>query len=175
MKTKFTLALAAFLAIATTQSFAQYGSGSGSGLATATITSSVTVTKNADLTFGSTAAGTPVSILPTDAAAANFSVSGTADSEVNATFTLPTGGLQLTTDNSITLPVSFGASDASWALDGTNQATATTYDPSTTLTQALSGTGELHIWLGGTVSPAASQRPGDYQGDITLDVAYTGN
>ena len=53
---------------------------------------------------------------------------------------------------------------------------STTFDPSGGLTEFLdAASGELFVWIGGTVSPAAAQPAGVYTATIVLDVVYTGN
>lgn len=140
--------------------------------ATASVAPFFTTATGTNLTFGTvTADGTAQAVAPTDAGAAQFDIAGTPGSEITVTFTLPT---QLTngTDN---IPIAFGATDAGYATDAANQATATAHDPGTVLTTDLDATtGELYVWLGGTVTPAIGISGGSYSADITIDLAYTG-
>ena len=91
--------------------------------------------------------------------------------EVSLSFTLP-GSLSDGFGNTMTIV--FGATDAG---HNTTNAVggATTFDPATGATATLDGTsGELYVWIGGTVQPAANQAENPYSADITLTVDYTG-
>ena len=48
-------------------------------------------------------------------------------------------------------------------------------DPRGLNTLDLGATGQMDIWLGGTVQPSLTQTGGDYSAEITLSVTYTGN
>lgn len=142
--------------------------------ATGTVLTPMTFTSTANLAFGTSIfPGVNKSIARTDASAANFAIDGEPGKQVTATFTLPT---TLThTDAVTTMPVSFSTTDAGHAAASTGQGTATAFDPNATLTTTLDATsGELHIWLGGTVQPLNTQKAGAYSGDVILDMAYTG-
>ncbi|MEX0660578.1 MAG: DUF4402 domain-containing protein [Balneolaceae bacterium] len=116
--------------------------------------------------------GLDEAVAPTDAGAAQFDISGEAGKDIEATFTLPTE----MTDGTNNLTLTFSGTDAGHATANTDQGTATEFDPNGTLTTALEATsGELFIWLGGTVEPAADQAAGTYTADITLDTVYVGN
>lgn len=143
--------------------------------ATGTVLTPITFTSSTNLAFGTSLfPGIDKSIAHTDAGAAEFDLSGEAGKEITATFTLPT---DLThTDGTTTLPFSCSTTDAGYAGSSTAQGTATDFDPNSALTTTLDATnGTLSIWLGGTVQPATTQKSGSYSGDITLDLAYTGN
>lgn len=170
---KFALGALGLLLVATTQSVAQ----SGTISATADIAATTTVDGTSDLDFGADLTpGTPVTIDPqTDAGAGHFTVTGTLGAEVDAALTLPTELLH-TDDGTTTLPVDFTGQTAAWALDAGDQGTSTPFDPGAGLTEFLdAASGELHIWLGGTLNPDPAQLPGAYSADITLDITYTGN
>ena len=97
-------------------------------------------------------------------------VAGQSAAQVNVSFTLPTN-LQNGTN---LLPIGFGATAG--CVNVANSATGcTTFNPTTALQQNLSGTGGLFVFLGGTVSPTATQAAGTYTGTVTMNVAYTGN
>lgn len=118
--------------------------------------------------------GSDKSIAKTNASAAQFDISGEPGKNVNTTFTLPSS-MQADTSTA-TMPISFSSTDAGHAAASTDQSTQTAFDPSVSQTLALDGTsGELYIWLGGTVSPATTQKKGVYSADITLDVSYPSN
>lgn len=103
--------------------------------------------------------------------AARFDIVGEAGKEIIATFTLP----EELTKGSDTMPITFSPTSGGHANAIALHASATAFDPSTSLNATLHIAGEYYIWLGGTVSPSATQAPGAYTGSITLDTVYTGN
>lgn len=127
------------------------------------------------LNFGSQIfPGTDKSIAKTNAAAAQFDISGEPSKSVNTSFTLPSS-MQADT-SSATMPISFSTTDAGYAAASTSQSSQTAFDPSVAQSLTLDGTtGELYIWLGGTISPTSTQKKGSYTADITLDVSYPSN
>ncbi len=139
--------------------------------ASGTVLTPITVT-GTNLSFGTSIfPGINKSVARTSADAASFTISGEASKEVTATFTLPTN-LVKGADN---LPISFSTTDGGHSTSSTGQSTATAFDPNSGVTTTLSTTGNLYIWLGGTVSPAHNQAAGAYTGDITISLVYTGN
>jgi len=126
-----------------------------------------------DLNFGNNIfPGLDKGVDRTESGAAQFDISGEAGKEVTATLTLPSE----MSDGSNSMSITFGPTDGGHAMASTDQASATSFDPNSPLTTTLDATdGSLHLWLGGTVSPSYNQPAGTYQGDITLDIAYTGN
>ena len=122
------------------------------------------------LIFGDVFPGTTRSVLPTDASSGSFSLTGAANAEVSVSFTLPAnlvgpGG---------NLPISFGANAASRNV-ANSRAGSVTFDPAgAEVTRLDAATGELYVFIGGSVSPT-TQANGSYTGDITLSAAYTGN
>lgn len=169
MKILNTISLTCFLFLTAfaTQSFAQ----SATVQATGTVLEPLSVT-GTNLVFGTQIfPGINEVVAKTDATASQFDISGEVSKEITATFTLPTE----LSDGTNTMPITFSATDGGHATASIDQGTATAFDPSAALTTSLSATGELFIWMGGTVEPAADQVAGAYSGDITLDTAYTGN
>ncbi len=144
---------------------------SGNVTATANVLTPISVTNDLrQLDFGDILPGINKSVPFNDANSGKWRVDGAASREVAITFTLP-AGLVLGLDS---VPISFNATDA-----GHNQSdvvgVATPFDPSAGLTQNLHGaTGELFIWLGGTVAPSPTQPAGVYTGTAIMDVVYTG-
>lgn len=174
MRVLFSLAVMAILLVTSVQSFAQ----SATVQAVGTVLAPMTVS-GSNLNFGASIfPGSNMSVAHTDGGAAQFDINGETGKEVTATFTLPTA-LNHTIDATATMPISFSAANAGYATLASGQGTATTYDPSSTLTTTLGNSlvddGQLYIWLGGTVQPSNTQMAGDYAADITLDLAYTGN
>lgn len=124
-----------------------------------------------DLDFQNVFPGVAKLVARTDATSAKWTILGQTSAEVTLDFTLP---LSLVSGAN-SLPISFGATDAgSNTVD--NAGTAGSFDPSVQATRNLDGTtGELYVWLGGQVTPAANQPAGLYSASITVDVNYTGN
>jgi hypothetical protein len=138
--------------------------------ARASVQQALTVSAVDSLILGSAFPNTTRTVLPTDASSGSFNLAGAANAEVQMNLTLP-ANLTFGANN---LPISFGASAGSWNT-ANSRAGSTTFDPSTTLTQRLDGsTGNLYVYVGGTVSPTV-QPAGAYKGSITLTAAYTGN
>jgi Domain of unknown function (DUF4402) len=133
---------------------------------------SITVVNN--LQFGNVFPGVPKAVAKTAAgAAAEFSVSGSAGSEVNCTFTLPT---YVSRAGGHTMNLIFTKTDASMDSSASPSQSSPGYnnlDPWHTITYRLGSTG-LKIWLGGQIVPKVVQYPGAYTGSIVLTVAYTG-
>lgn len=150
------------------QGMAQSATTSASG----TVLEPLTVSATA-LSFGSEIfPGINESVAKTAPESAQFDISGEAGKEITATLTLPTELAGGTTP----LPITFSTTDGSHATASTEQSSATDFDPNGALTTTLeAATGELFIWLGGTVEPASDQPAGAYTADITLDTVYTGN
>lgn len=157
--------LALTVAVPTTVSAQQ----SASILAQATVQTPLTVTGVSNLDFGNVFPGVNPTVLLTDAGAGHFQVVGVLNAEVDVSFsslpaTLTSGG------NSIAISYSGGWNPAA------NPAAATAFTPASGLTDRLDGaTGEMHVYLGGTLTVPANQPAGLYQATITLDAAYTGN
>lgn len=170
MKIFNTIALSILFSIIlfASQGFAQSATTTASG----TVLEPLTVSATA-LSFGeSIFPGIDEVVERTAAEAAQFDVAGEAGKEITATFTLPTELTGATTPLSIT----FSTTDGGHATSSTDQGSATGFDPNGALTTTLeAASGELYIWLGGTVEPADNQPAGSYTADITLDTAYTGN
>ncbi|MGV3710670.1 MAG: DUF4402 domain-containing protein [Gemmatimonas sp.] len=133
---------------------------------TADVQQPITVTKTHDLVFGTVFPGLNKVIAVTDAAAASFSIAGQASSNVNLTFTLPS----TISSSGNTLPI------ANWTARSNSTASSasgTDFTPSASATSAtLSGSGALHIFVGATAQPSASQVAGSYSGTLTLTVVY---
>ena len=140
-------------------------------------TTALTLINQTPLAFGTVIPGTPTTVNPqTSASAGYFVIQGVRRAEISITMTLPA---QLTTGaGGATMPISFGAQGGCFR-DRPPQTSCTFYDPSTTLVDRIRNqnppNNHYHLWVGGTVSPAAAQQGGVYTGTITLTAAYTGN
>lgn len=134
--------------------------------ATAVVYQAMTVTGARALDFGNVFPGVAKSIAVAAATSGRFDLTGQASANVNLTFTLPTD----LTSGANNLPI------GTWTgcTNATNTTTGcTTFTPSGSATaSAFSGTGNLFVWVGGTVTPAANQAAGTYNGTVTLTAAY---
>ena len=138
--------------------------------ATATVAGALTVTNVRDLGFGTVIPGFNRTILTTDGTSGHFQVGGGANAEVQLSYS----ALPATLDDGLgnSMNVSFTATHNTTDAGGTG----TGFVPSAGLTTRLdAATGELHIYMGGTLTVPAGQAVGVYSGTITLDAAYTGN
>ena len=137
--------------------------------ATATVASALTLTAGNDLDFQLVIPGFTKIVAVTGATAGTFSITGGAGAEVNFSFT------------SLPDPLTFGANNLPITYAGVHNtvndpgAGATAFTPSAGATTNLSGTGELYIFMGGTVDATASPLNGTYTGTVTLTAAYTGS
>lgn len=136
--------------------------------ATATVVTPLAVTGSAPLAFGNVFQGVNKTVAATDAASGRLSITGFGTSQVALTFTLPTN----LTSGANNLPIN------TWDVrsNGTNSTTGTT------IMTVVSGTpvnsnlvaGNLFLFVGGRVQPAAAQVAGAYTGSVVLAAAYTG-
>jgi hypothetical protein len=138
------------------------------------VTVGMTIATLRDLTFGTVIKGVPSTVLPTAANAGQWQVSGSANAFVLISFTLPT---QLTNIQALpgsTMPISFSAVSAIWRRSTNNPVGGTTFDP------AVGAVGRLgpppnfnmYIWVGGTVNPTVTAKPGIYQGNVVVSLIY---
>ena len=159
--TRVSAAVAALLSLATAAE-AQ----SANINATAVVYQAMTVTGARTLDFGNVFPGVSKAIAVADPTSGRFDLTGQASANVNLTFTLPTN----LTSGANNLPI------GTWT--GCTNATNTTagcssFTPSGSASPtAFSGAGALFVWVGGTVTPAANQAAGTYNGTVTLTAAY---
>ena len=107
--------------------------------------------------------------------AGEFSVQGNNLAEVTIDFALPDSIMH--EDSAAYMRITFVDPDASYD-DGTGGGQAApsgTINPLGPSTQDLGPGGQMWLWIGGRVEPGITQTGGDYSGDITLTVAYTGS
>jgi hypothetical protein len=132
--------------------------------ATATVLSAITVT-GTNLAFGNVTPGVNKTIAITDAGAGVFAVTKAAASSVALTFTLPT---VLNGPSASTMPI--GTWTGGWNTSN-SAAGATAFTPSATATN-VGSTGNIWVFVGGTVSPAGAQTAGAYTANVSMQVAY---
>lgn len=139
--------------------------------AQANVLTPLTVTGQQDLDFGDVFPGVASTVAVADVSAGRWLTTGSSGAEVQLVFTLPgnlVSGLNA-------LPISFGANSAGYNVANLAGA-ATTFDPAAGATTNLGvAPAELYVWIGGTVTPLATQPQGLYTGTINLTVNYTGN
>jgi len=138
------------------------------------VTAGMAIATLQDLNFGTVIKGVPATVLPTVATAGEWQVSGSANAFVIISFTLPT---QLTNIQALpgsTMPISFNATSAIWRRSTNSPVGGNLFNP------AVGAVGRLgpppnfnmYIWLGGTVSPALTAKPGIYQGTVIVSLVY---
>lgn len=158
--------LAAFAAILSVPALAHGQSANVS--ATATVVTPLVVTGGANLAFGDVFQGVNKTVPFSDAASGRFSITGFGTSQVALTFTLPTNLV----NGANNLPID------SWdirsnATNVTAGATAMTVTSGVPVNANLAA-GNLFLFVGGRVLPAAAQAAGSYTGSVVLAAAYTG-
>jgi hypothetical protein len=134
---------------------------SATATGTFSVTSSLTVTKLADLNFGDLVAGVDIAIESASAEAAQFLISGSANTSIQVVFTFPT---ELTCgSNAINFkdyaPVYNTIADVASASKFKHSGLTTTSDD-----------GNLYIWAGGKVTTNKNQAAGMYTGVIEITV-----
>ena len=134
----------------------------------------MTITSLADLDFGTVTRGVSATVLPTSANAGRWQVVGTGNAFVNISFILPSLLPNIQALPGITMPISFGATSARWRRGNSGVGAATPFNPNVGTTGRLGPPprGDMYLWLGGTVSPSASQAPGVYVGNIVVTISY---
>jgi len=132
-----------------------------------------TAAVNNNLVFGDVYPGIPKKIdKKTAGGAAEFVIAGTAGNEVTIDFTLPT----YMNDGGLNMQLVFQSTDCAIDSSATPDQSNPEVDdlnPWHTITYNL-GLNGLTVWLGGTVVPQLSQRPGSYSALVVLTVAYSG-
>lgn len=144
--------------------------------ALATVVSSLTVIGSNNLLFGTVTPGINKSVdKATIGFAGEWTITGSANAELNITFDLPDS--LHTSDTLSAMYITFGAADASYddGSGGGQTAPSGVLNPSGPAVLRLTASGEMHVWIGGSVHPRISQTGGDYAADIMLTVAYTGS
>ncbi|MCX6827056.1 MAG: hypothetical protein NTV06_07320 [candidate division Zixibacteria bacterium] len=143
--------------------------------ATATVLSAITVVGQNNLMFETVIPGINKTVdKATVGRAGAFQVNGKESAEITLDLTLPDS---LHIDSTAAMRIGFSNTDASYddGSGGGQTVPQGIINPNGPVTQTLGLTGQLNIWVGGTVSPNITQTGGDYAADIRLTVAYTGN
>jgi len=166
------LAVALVLALPA-RALAQGGSGSFTADAIV-VTVGMTIATIQDLNFGTVPKGVATTVAPAAAAAGQWQITGNPNAFVTVAFTLPTVLTNIQALPGSTMPISFGLTSALWRRASNDPAGATAFSP------ALGTVGRfgpppnptLNIWIGGSVNPAPTAKPGIYQGTIILSLTY---
>jgi len=160
-----TLALASGLAVAATAAQAQVNSASIT--ATATVQAPINVSAVANLDFQNVFPGVSKAVAVGDPTAGRWSVTGQTSTPVTLTFTLPTN--LVSAGNQLPIGTWTGNHNTAATPTGTSFTPSGTPTPATLSAGAV---GELFVFIGATVTPAANQPGGVYQAGVTLTVVY---
>jgi spore coat protein U-like protein len=146
------------------------------GRATARVfTVPITFLNLQDLDFGIVTLGVPKTVIQNTASAGKIRVAGQPNAFAQIRFTLPTQLDNVQALPGITMPITFAANSARWRrrIDATGGGTI--FNPAVGVNNARFGGNAnpyFFVYLGGTVTPSASQAPGIYQGTIILTITY---
>lgn len=137
--------------------------------ATANVYSPLSLTVVDNLDFGGLVAGESKTITNDNVGAGVVQVEGPTGVGVDISFTLPSNLSDGTND----LPVSFGTTSAGYNVEN-NTSGITDFDPNSGATNiSLDGTtGDLFVYIGGTVTAGGSQATGTYTETIVVTVNY---
>lgn len=138
------------------------------------VTVGMTLASLRDLDFGTVTAGVPATVQPVAAAAGAWQATGGPNAFVIITFTLPTQLVNIQAAPGSTMPIAFAANAARWRRANSDPAGAFAFNPNI---GALGRFGPppnptLYVWIGGTVSPPLTAKPGIYQGTIIASFDY---
>jgi len=160
--TRVSATLAVVLSLAASAARAQ----SANITATATVFQAMTVTGARTLDFGNVFPGVAKAIGVAAATSGRFDLTGQNSANVNVSFTLPAN--LVSGANNLPIGTWTGCTNTSNATAG-----CTAFTPSAANTAtAFSATGALFVWVGATVTPAANQAAGTYNGTVTMTAAY---
>lgn len=175
MKALFIIVASIMLLFLANEIFAQNSDGIAPTPITASITakgtvlSPISVSTTRDLDFGNDILpGIIRSIDKNSNSAGKFSIVGESGKEVNILITAP----EMLYNGTNTLPLQFTYSDGGYQITG---GPVVEFDPTVPVNATLGTDGVLDVYLGGSVSPAFRQIPGEYVGTIVVEFNYTGN
>ena len=127
----------------------------------------ITLTRVRDLTFGPVIVGVPTSIGPSHPVrSGQYRLTAPLMRNVRFRFTLPT---RLDGPSGARLTISFGGDDAI-AIGQGPTSVPVTFDPKVQQTFQIVSSTTIFVFIGGTVTPTATQRQGNYTGTITFTV-----
>lgn len=127
----------------------------------------ITVSGVRALAFGAVMGGIASQVMPSDAVKSGmFQLQSSNGNRARMQLTLPN---RLNGPAGATLPISFGATDAT-ATGNAGNSNPVTFNPNTPQNLTIVPSTPIVLFLGGTVSPAANQAVGAYANTITLTV-----
>ncbi len=144
--------------------------------ALATVIPGIIITDEHDLLFGTVLPDVDKTVNKADIGfAGEWHIQGTNGAEITLDFILPDSLIH--TDSTAFMRIDFSNTDASYddGSGGGQSAPLAEINPNGPSAADLGITGELWVWIGGTVRPSLTQTGGDYAADVTLTVQYTGN
>ena len=118
-----------------------------------------------DLQFGDVWTGSIKTIQPTGSGAAHWFVEADQNTSITLALSVPSNLVS----GGNTLPLSFASDAASWDYDSSSSG-STRFDPALNADITVSSSGQVYVWLGGSISPPLGQAAGDYSGTLTLIV-----
>ena len=118
-----------------------------------------------DLQFGDVWTGSIKTIQPTGSGAAHWFVEADQNTSITLALSVPSNLVS----GGNTLPLSFASDAASWDHDSSSSG-STRFDPALNADVTVSSSGQVYVWLGGSISPPLGQAAGDYSGTLTLIV-----
>lgn len=138
------------------------------------VTVGMTLVSLQDLSFGTVTKGVATTVQPIDAGAGAWEATGNPNAFVSITFTLPAQLINIQALPGSTMPISFAATSARWRRANNDPAGAAAFDPAVGATGRFGPPANaiLYIWIGGTVNPLPTAKPGIYQGTIILSLTY---
>ena len=150
---------------------------------TATVLTPITATATAPLAFGSLNKGTANSISASSASAGAATFSGDEGDEITitvpASMTLSTvsgGGATMNGSiNRSALRVNTTSAQAgAVTMDASNGSATTSLSPDNSGNGVGNdGLGQVYLWVGGSVTPTATQQRGNYSGSFMVSAAYS--
>ena len=135
---------------------------SESATVSATVIASLSLAKDQNLAFGQVTQNAASTVQVTDAGAVKFTVTGEPNKNITFTLTSPANLTSGINNLPYADDVQYNTSDAPGTANALN----------TGATIALNGSGNLYVYLGGTVTAGVAQATGAYSGTFTVQVDY---
>ncbi len=138
------------------------------------VTVGMTITTLRDLNFGTVIKGVPTTVLPAAATAGEWQVTGSSNAFVIISFTLPTLLTNIQALPGSTMPITFSGVSAIWRRATNNPVGGTIFNPAAGAVGRFGppANPSMYVWVGGTVNPAATAKPGIYQGTVIVSLIY---
>lgn len=173
---KRALVVAGLLLAAAAGSALAQGNVAGIGVDALVLSPGMTITTLTNLNFGTVIKGVATTVAPTSPSAGEWQVVGSNNARVSITFTLPTVLNNIQALPGSTMPITFSNTSAIWrrAINDPTGGGALTFDPNTGTTARFGPVPNpvIYIWIGGTVAPPLTAKPGIYTGTIIVSLEY---